>query len=163
MFCASRKKGTEAMHDPFARAMSRRPGLLRRSRQEASRIPRIEPDCSDHRVCVALCPEAALTGFELDDRRGVALRLESCTGCGRCAERCPERAIELVPRPAGVHGLLPLSAHEPRICTQCLEPFVGAAGEEICPACSKDLSLFRADDCGTRAAVRPEYPQGESP
>lgn len=138
-----------------------RRALLQRSAREAARVPRIGPACRDHRVCVALCPEAALVGFELDDRRGVALRLESCTGCGRCAERCPERAIELVPRGEAREGLRPLSAHEPAICEHCLEPFVGAPSETLCAACSKDLNLFRAGDRDSSAAVWPGSEEGE--
>lgn len=133
-------------------ALFGRRALLRRSEGAGARIPRIGAACRDHRLCVALCPEAALAGFELDGRRGVALRLEACTGCGRCAELCPERAIELVAPPPGASGVLPLSAHAPQECARCLEPFVGPAGAELCPACAKDTSLFGAEGRGAIAA-----------
>lgn len=139
----------------------RRRTLLRRSESGTAQVPRIGPACRDHRLCVALCPERALTGFELDGRRGVALRLEACTGCGRCAAYCPEQAIRLVPRGEAGEGLRPLSAHEPAICEHCLEPFVGAPGETLCAVCRKDLSLFRAGDRVPGAAVRPKREEGE--
>ncbi len=149
------------MHTPDSTALLRGRTLLRRSEAETARVPRIGPACRDHRLCVALCPERALTGFELDGRRGVALRVEACTGCGRCAEHCPERAIRLVPRGEAGEGVRPLSAHEPAVCEHCLEPFVGAPGETLCAACSEDLSLFRAGDRDSSAAVRPGSEEGE--
>lgn len=121
-----------------------RGALLQRSRIEHAPVPSIGPGCRDHRLCAALCPEQALRGFELDGRRGVALELAACTGCGRCVEACPERAIRLVPRPERTDGFLPLAVHEPATCERCLEPFVAAAEEVVCPACAKDLSLFGA-------------------
>lgn len=138
----------------------RRRALLRRSEGEGVRLPRIGPACRDHRLCVALCPERALVGFELDGRRGVALHVEACTGCGRCAEQCPEQAIRLVPRGEAGEGLQPLTAHEPAICEHCLEPFVGGPGEAVCAACNKDLSLFRTGGRSS-AAVRPGSEEGE--
>lgn len=123
------------------RLLGRR-ALLHRSTSGAPPVPRIGPACRDHRLCVALCPERALVGFELEGRRGVALRVADCTGCGRCVEACPERAIALEARPEATAALLPLAAHEPRSCEHCLEPFVGPPGEDLCPACAKDLSLF---------------------
>lgn len=138
--------------------------LLQRSDSTASRVPmlpRIGAACRDHRVCVAVCPEQALTGFELEGRRGVALRPDACTACGRCVELCPEHAIDLAPLAPRSPATLPLSAHLPLVCERCLEPFVGPATATLCPSCAKDLALFRGSGPDAGAPSTHAIDEGE--
>ncbi|RJQ72791.1 MAG: 4Fe-4S dicluster domain-containing protein [Desulfobacteraceae bacterium] len=47
--------------------------------------------CKGCGICVAFCPTRVL---EMDaGDKAVAVRVEDCTACGRCALRCPDLAI----------------------------------------------------------------------
>jgi len=99
--------------------------------------------CCNHQVCVARCPSEALISYDIDGPVGIALAVERCTACGTCVESCPEHALSLheVPR-RDTPDYLILSAHTPSICLECDEPFVARGGEDLCPLCRKDRTLF---------------------
>ena len=99
--------------------------------------------CCNHQVCVTRCPSEALLPYDIDGRVGMALAVERCTGCGTCVEVCPEQALSLHAAPRrDTADYLILTAHTPRICLECDEPFVARGGEDLCPLCRKDRSLF---------------------
>jgi NADPH-dependent glutamate synthase beta subunit-like oxidoreductase/NAD-dependent dihydropyrimidine dehydrogenase PreA subunit len=52
-------------------------------------------------------PGHAITAASID--------AELCRGCGTCAKHCPQEAIAMQPRPAGI----PLAHVEPALCTLC--------------------------------------------
>ena len=56
--------------------------------------PEVSNDrCVSCGLCVAYCPEAAVTQGE--DRKPV-IDYRFCKGCGICAYECPQKAIEMV-------------------------------------------------------------------
>jgi Pyruvate/2-oxoacid:ferredoxin oxidoreductase delta subunit len=113
------------------------PSLARRLLVDANQ------GCCNHQICVALCPGKALLPYGIDGRVGIALAVERCTGCGTCVETCPEQALSLraVPRRDAADYLI-LTAHTTSICRECDEPFVAHSGEDLCPLCRKDRTLF---------------------
>lgn len=107
--------------------------------------PRLNVDasCHAHRLCVALCPTAALSVEE--DQTGAAhLRWasECCIACGACVRGCPEGAIHLE-----IHGGQPgtrvLTSHNQIRCPSCQDTFTSSEGQrrrdapELCPTCAK--------------------------
>ena len=106
---------------------------------------RIDERCRDHRLCVGVCPTAALAGYE-DERSGVEFEAERCIACGACVTVCPEHASVLL---AAGAGALPavrerLTAHSMRACSRCDTGFAAAGdSEELCLACCKDVRLFQ--------------------
>lgn len=107
---------------------------------------RIDERCRDHRLCVSVCPTAALAGYD-DERNGVEFEAERCIACGACVAVCPEHAAALL---AAGTGALPaarerLTAHRMRACSRCDAGFAAADdSEDLCPACRKDVRLFQS-------------------
>lgn len=114
----------------------------------AELYPRLQVDasCCDRRVCVALCPTAALS--VADDGAVSHLRWSSerCIACGTCVRACPESAIHLQ-----LHGGRPqeqmLTAHARQRCPTCDDVFTPSPGlppddTALCPACVKSNRLL---------------------
>lgn len=126
-------------------------------------FPQLHADarCCDRRMCVALCPTAALTAA--DDAVRAQLRFDParCIACGTCVRACPEGALALAPH-GGAAQVQTLATHHRRRCAGCGDVFTpadevaavdGAADEPaasaeaahaLCPACTKSRR-FMAD------------------
>ena len=112
-------------------------------------FPQLHADahCCDRRICVALCPTAAL-GVAGD---GAAAQLqwssERCIACGTCVRACPDAALSLSPH-GGMAGMHTLASHLRARCSSCGDSFTPtrepAQTEEpaLCPACSKSLHFM---------------------
>jgi len=98
--------------------------------------------CCDQRLCVALCPTAALTVH--DNGVGAHLRFESerCIACGTCVRSCPEGALHLAPT-GGRRASVTLASHHRHNCSSCGDSFsptaqqIQDAAPALCPICSK--------------------------
>ncbi len=97
--------------------------------------------CCDRRLCVALCPTAALT--VADDGATAHLRFDPvrCIACGTCERACPEAALALTPH-GGTPDVQTLASHRRLRCRDCGEGFtvtgeVAADAPSICPTCTK--------------------------
>ncbi len=98
--------------------------------------------CCDRRMCVALCPTAALT--VADDAAVSHLRLDSdrCIACGTCVRACPEGALTLAAH-GGSAGLHSLASHHRARCPECGDSFTPSADQletgsaAPCPTCAK--------------------------
>jgi ferredoxin len=117
-------------------------------------FPRLHVDarCDDRRMCVALCPTAALS--VADDGGSAHLRFDPlrCIGCGTCERACPEGALQFEAH-GGEAALQTLASHRRWRCTECGDAFsataAGDAGEgapapALCPTCIKSRR-FMAD------------------
>ena len=110
----------------------------------AEMYPQLHVDgrCCDRRLCVALCPTAALS--VADDGLAVHLQWSSerCIGCGTCVRGCPEVAIHLQAH-GGRPGVQVLATHRRACCPSCGDAFTPAPGQEepdpsaLCPTCTK--------------------------
>lgn len=99
--------------------------------------------CAAHLVCVAVCAAKALTATTTMPSIQVGFARELCTGCGRCVETCPERALTVRPAPKGEAAAFRIiKVHTPRHCSACDEPFVTKGEDELCALCRKDRALF---------------------
>lgn len=99
-------------------------------------------DCCDHRLCVALCPTAALTVSEDVGEARLQVSGERCIGCGVCQRACPEGALQAQPF-GGQPGIQTLIKHRRRACPSCGDHYTvadGAADGEsasLCQTCTK--------------------------
>ncbi len=109
--------------------------------------------CIGAQDCIEVCPEDALTLM----RDGIVTDYEKCTLCGKCAEACPTKAIEMSGKLYGVEELMQIierervhiehsnggvtfSGGEPLMHTEFLIDMLKACGEK---------GLHRAvDTCG---------------
>jgi ferredoxin len=100
--------------------------------------------CCDRRLCVALCPTAALT--VADDGATAQLQFDPlrCIACGTCERGCPEAALSLEAH-GGSDMVQTLATHRRLRCTSCGEAYTAgdggpadtAAATGLCPTCSK--------------------------
>ena len=91
-------------------------------KNEDNLIPRIDYDkCTGKGICVEACPEnifeirnisqiefcedTKTSGFcpepefAAKDGRSYPVTIDDCTACNDCVEKCPEKAITLIPKP----------------------------------------------------------------
>lgn len=104
--------------------------------------------CCDRRMCVALCPTAALT--VADDGATARLQFDPlrCIACGTCERACPEGSLQLQPH-GGQAGVQTLAGHHRLRCTSCGDAYTapatgthgssadGATSAGLCPVCTK--------------------------
>lgn len=106
--------------------------------------PQLHADarCCDRRMCVALCPTAALT--VADDGAAAHLQLDAdrCIACGTCVRACPEAALTLALH-GGSAGVQTLASHQRARCPECGDGFTPTAEQlesdapALCPTCAK--------------------------
>lgn len=101
----------------------------------------VHDQCCDQRLCVALCPTAALT--VADDGQQVHLRFhgEACIACGVCERACPEAALDVQPF-GGQPGVQLLVSHQRSRCSSCGDVYTpdakaDEAAPQWCPTCTK--------------------------
>ena len=108
--------------------------------------PRLHADasCCDRRMCVALCPTAALTVAEDGATAGLRFDPVACIACGTCVRACPEGSLALTAH-GGAAEPQALATHQRLRCADCGDAFSVAAAStdspppqsRLCPACSK--------------------------
>lgn len=105
--------------------------------------PQLHTDasCCDRRMCVALCPTAALT--VADDGATARLQFDPvrCIACGTCERACPEAALALTAH-GGEPALQTLATHRRLRCPSCGDGFAASpqddtAAPPLCPTCTK--------------------------
>lgn len=102
----------------------------------------VNPSCCDQRLCVALCPTAALT--VRDEGQGALLQFSSerCIDCGTCVRTCPTGAIQMQAI-GGQPGVQTVFAHTRRACVSCGDAYTPDAAQleseapSLCPSCAK--------------------------
>lgn len=109
---------------------------------------RISDACCNHRVCVSICPAAALRAYGNGDRAtGIEFDAGACTACGDCVRACPEQALTLLPQGNGEvpGGATELTRWSLRECHDCGDGFANSGSSDVCPTCRKTRELARAD------------------
>lgn len=102
----------------------------------------VDASCCDQRLCVALCPTAALAARPTPDGADLEWSAERCISCGTCTRACPTGAVHLEPR-GGEAGTRVLATHRRQRCTCCGETFTppaeqhASAAAPVCPLCAK--------------------------
>lgn len=99
----------------------------------------VDASCCDRRMCVALCPTAALT--TADDGAVAHLRFDPvrCLACGTCVRACPEGSLALQ-----AHGGSPLPqtllTHRRLHCASCGEAYTdrGTGASNVAGATAHD-------------------------
>lgn len=113
--------------------------------QGATPQVQVSDACALHGVCVAVCPTAALRRYSGDGHAGLEFEPAACIACGVCAMVCPENALAvraLAAADGSAGAARQISRHEQRICARCDDEFTARGGDDLCPACSKDVGLF---------------------
>lgn len=112
-------------------------------------FPQLHADarCCDRRMCVALCPTAALSVADDGAAAHLQWSSERCIACGTCVRACPDAALHLSPH-GGMAGTHSLASHLRTRCSSCGDAFTpndaqaNAAEPARCPACSKSLHFM---------------------
>lgn len=101
--------------------------------------------CANHGVCAAVCPTGALRRFEEPGFTGLEFDAAECFACGACVVVCPKEALGLEARGTGEAPakLERITRHAMRACARCDDEFAGRGEDELCPACRKDVALFK--------------------
>jgi ferredoxin len=102
--------------------------------------------CAGHGVCASVCPTGALRRFEEPGLAGLEFSAGCCFACGACIVVCPEKALDLTARGTGTAAASPerITHHALRACARCDDEFTARGADELCPACRKDVALFRS-------------------
>lgn len=122
--------------------------LVERAGQElpAELYPQMQvgDGCCDQRLCVALCPTAALT--VRDEAQGAFLQFSSerCIDCGTCVRACPTSAIQMQ-SVGGRPGAQTVFSHVRMHCASCGDAYtpnaaqlkLGCDAPSLCPSCAK--------------------------
>ncbi|WP_310321983.1 4Fe-4S binding protein [Hydrogenophaga palleronii] len=102
----------------------------------------VNATCCDQRLCVALCPTAALTVRDNGIGAHLQFSSESCIACGTCVRACPTGAIQLAPT-GGRRGAQTVFSHVRRPCASCGDVYTPDAAQleseapSLCPSCAK--------------------------
>ncbi|MDP3086141.1 MAG: 4Fe-4S binding protein [Rubrivivax sp.] len=107
-------------------------------------FPQLHADarCCDRRMCVALCPTAALSVADDGAAAHLQWSSERCISCGTCVRACPDAALSLSPH-GGKAGMHTLASHLRTRCSSCGDSFTPTrkpaqtTEPALCPACSK--------------------------
>lgn len=105
--------------------------------QEFFPVLAVDASCCDQRLCVAVCPTAALS--TTGDGGSVALALDAarCIACGACQRSCPQGAMTLHPH-GGVAGVQILIRHAQQTCLSCANTYTPQSADAgLCPTCEK--------------------------
>ena len=88
--------------------------------------------CCNHQVCATACPTAALRGWSDGASSGIELVVDLCTGCGACAQTCPEQALRVVPAQTAPrpNQVTTVSHHVTSSCFDCGHPFVNRVSRQ---------------------------------
>lgn len=126
-----------------------RTALQRLTAAQASEMPtefypslHADARCCDRRLCVALCPTAALTAADDGQSSHLQWSADRCIACGTCVRACPESALTLAAH-GGTSGWHTLVSHRRARCGQCGDSYTPSAAdlavdaEATCPACAK--------------------------
>jgi ferredoxin len=103
----------------------------------------VSEDCLDHGICASVCPTGALRRYEEPGLQGLQFDASECFACGACVVVCPERAMSLEARESAPESIERISRHELRACARCDDEFAARGDDELCPACRKDVALFK--------------------
>jgi ferredoxin len=138
----------DARHASPERERQRR-ALLRITQAQGTAMPaeffpqlHADARCCDRRMCVALCPTAALTAADEGAASRLRLDADRCIACGTCVRACPESALTLAAH-GGRAGVYTLASHPRARCPECGDGFRPAAGPDhagapaLCPDCTK--------------------------
>jgi ferredoxin len=97
--------------------------------------------CTACGTCARICPTAALTFEERDNRFRLTLAARQCIACGLCAQVCTPHAIELNTAPAYYQlfnelGPLVLAAGALSRCQRCNGFFAARPDRHLCGICA---------------------------
>lgn len=98
--------------------------------------------CCDQRLCVALCPTAALTVRDIGAAVHLQFSSDNCIACGACVRACPAGAIQ-IESTGGWRGVQTAISHVRHHCTSCGDAYTPNAaqlegeGHSQCPSCAK--------------------------
>lgn len=102
----------------------------------------VSDSCCDQRLCMALCPTAALT--VRDEAQGAHLQFSSdrCIDCGTCVRACPTGAIQMqsVGGQPGVHTVFSVVRRPCMACGDIYTPNSDQLDSEapsLCASCAK--------------------------
>lgn len=102
----------------------------------------VSDSCCDQRLCVALCPTAALTVRDEGAHADLLFSSDRCIDCGTCVRACPTGAIQMqsVGGQPGVHTVFSV-VRQP--CTACGDIYTPNSDQleseapSLCPSCTK--------------------------
>jgi Fe-S-cluster-containing hydrogenase component 2 len=102
----------------------------------------VSSNCCDHRLCVALCPTAALSVHDNGMGAHLSFSSDRCIDCGTCIRACPDGAIQMQST-GGQRGAQTVYSHARMKCTACADTFTPTAAQTegeaplLCMSCAK--------------------------
>lgn len=102
----------------------------------------VNASCCDQRLCVALCPTAALTVRTEGQGAHLMFSSDRCIDCGTCIRSCPTSAIQMQ-SVGGQPGLHTMTSHVRQPCSACSDIYSPTAAQleseapGLCPSCTK--------------------------
>lgn len=102
----------------------------------------VNDSCCDQRLCVALCPTAALTVRDEGTQSHLLFSSDRCIDCGTCVRACPTGAIQMqsVGGQPGVHTVFSVVRRPCLACGDIYTPNSNQLESEapsLCPSCTK--------------------------